>query len=81
MIIEVHVVPKSGRFSIEKNGDRIKVYLRSPPEGNRANFELVREFERIFGKPVKIIFGAKSKKKRIELPVSEAEWNKFLSEL
>ena len=80
MIVEVSVVPKAGRFRIEKNS-RIKVYLKSPPEGNRANLELVNEFGKLFGNPVKILSGAKSKKKKIQLPVTEAEWNEFLSEL
>ena len=80
MIIEVSVVPRAGRFRIEKNS-KIKVYLKSPPEANKANLELIKEFGKLFGNPVKILSGAKSKKKKIQLPVSEAEWNEFLSEL
>ncbi len=80
MIVEVSVVPKAGRFRIEKNS-KIKVYLKSPPEGNKANLELIKEFGKLFGNPVKILSGAKSKKKKIQLPVTEAEWNEFLSEL
>jgi len=80
MIIEVSVVPKSGRFRIEKNS-RIKVYLRSPPEGNKANLELIKEFERIFGKPVAILSGLKSKKKKIKLPITDERWESFISEI
>ena len=81
MIIEVSVVPKSGKFRIlEKNG-MIKVHLRSPPEDNKANLELIKEFEKLFGKPVKLVSGRKSKKKKIELPISEDRWKRFVSEI
>jgi len=79
MIIEISVVPKSGRFRIAVNEEKIKVYLKSPPEENKANLEIVKEFEKLFGKPVRIISGIKSKKKKIELPVTEEAWNDFLS--
>ena len=81
MIIEISVVPKSRGFRIVKKNSQLKVYLRSPPEGNKANLELIKEFEKLFGNPVKILSGAKSKKKKIQLPAPEAEWNEFLSEL
>ena len=81
MIIEISVVPKSRKFRIVKKNGLLKAYLRNPPEENRANLELIKEFEKLFGKPVRIISGAKSKKKKIQLPVSEAKWNEFLSEL
>ncbi len=81
MILEVSVVPKSGKFKIlEKNGI-IKVNLRSAPEDNKANLELVKEFEKLFGKPVRILSGVKSKKKKIELPITQNEWKHFVSEL
>lgn len=81
MILEVSVIPKSGRFRITEKQGKIKVYLKSPPEDNKANLELVKEFEGLFGKPVRIVAGIKSKKKKIELPVTEEEWKKFLSEI
>ncbi len=81
MILEVSVVPKSGKFKIlEKNGI-IKINLRSAPEDNKANLELVKEFEKLFGKPVRILSGVKSKKKKIELPITQNEWKRFVSEL
>lgn len=77
-MVEVSVVPKSGGFGIKKKEGRIKVYLKSPPENNRANLELIKEFEKLFGKPVMIISGAKSKKKKMEIPIEEKEWKNFL---
>lgn len=79
MIVEVTVAPKSGKFRIREKNGIIKVGLKSAPEGNKANLELVKEFEKLFGKPVRIVSGAKSKKKKIELPVSETEWKQFVS--
>ncbi len=77
MILDISVVPKSGGFRISRKDGKVKVYLKSPPEENRANTELVKEFEKLFGKPVVILSGAKSKKKRIKIPVTEEEWNSF----
>ncbi len=77
MILDVSVVPKSGGFRISRKDGKVKVYLKSPPEENRANAELVKEFERLFGKPVIILSGSKSKKKRIRIPITEEEWNIF----
>ena len=79
MIVEISVVPKSGRFRMYEKDGKIKVYLKSPAEENKANLEIVKEFEKLFGKPVRIIAGLKSKKKKIELPVTEDEWNAFVS--
>lgn len=81
MIVEFSVVPKSGKFRIVKKDGVMKVHLRSPPEDNKANLELIKEFEKLFGKPVRIISGLKSKKKKIELPVSEDKWKRFVSEI
>ncbi len=79
MIVELSVVPKSGRFRIEKKNERVKVFLKSPPEGNRANLELIKELEKLLGKHVKIISGMKSKHKKLEIDINEKEWKEFLA--
>lgn len=79
MIAEVSVVPKSPAFAIRKKDGKVKVYLKSPPEENKANLELVKELEKIFGRPVAIVSGAKSKNKKIRLPITEKQWEEFLS--
>ena len=81
MIVEVSVVPKSGKFRIIEKEGVVKVHLRNPPEDNKANLELIKEFEKLFGKPVRIVSGLKSKKKKIELPISEDKWKRFVSEI
>lgn len=81
MIVEISVVPKSGKFRIIEKEGAIKVHLRSSPEDNKANLELIKEFEKLFGKPVRILSGSKSKKKKIGLPVSEDKWKRVVSEI
>ena len=78
MIVEVSVSPKSGKFRLHEKNGIIKVDLKSAPEENKANLELIKEFEKLFGKPVRIQSGGKSKKKKIELPISETEWKQFV---
>ena len=80
MIAEVTVAPKSGKFSISVKGDRIKISLKSTPEQNKANLELVKELSRALDSTVKIISGHKSKHKRLEISISEDEWKRFLAQ-
>lgn len=81
MILEVIAVPKSKHFFISPKDGKIKIFLRSPPEKNKANLELVTELWRLIGRPVRLLSGHKSKHKRLDLSVTEAEWavivNKF----
>lgn len=81
MLVDITVVPNSPKFRIARKDGAVKIYLRSPAEKNKANAELMRELEKIFGKPVRIVSGATSRKKRVELPVDEAQWTDFLSKI
>jgi uncharacterized protein YggU (UPF0235/DUF167 family) len=71
MIIHVKVKPNSGRQSVESFGDgRYLVYLKSPPENDRANIELINLLSKELGVPPKsfsIKFGRSSDKKIIEI--------------
>ncbi len=78
MIVEVTVVPKSGRFAVSIKEDKIKIFLKSPAEQNKANLELVKELSKALGCNVRIISGLKSRSKKIELDASEEEWDAFL---
>lgn len=40
IVIQVRVQPRSSRSKIEVTGDKLKVWLKSPPLDNRANEEL-----------------------------------------
>jgi len=67
MKIKVKVKPNSGRQEIVKEGDKYLVYLKSCPENNKANVELVKLLKKYFSRPVKIKSGLSSRKKIIEI--------------
>ncbi len=76
IIIEVTVVPSSGRSGASLDAsNRLKIYLKSPPEDGKANKELVKYFAHALSSPqaaISIIAGATSRKKKlkIELPLT-----------
>ncbi|MBI5227897.1 DUF167 domain-containing protein [Candidatus Micrarchaeota archaeon] len=78
MIADITVVPKSGRFSISLKDNKVKVFLRSAAENNKANLELVKELEKRLECGVRIVSGHKSKRKRLEFDLSEDTWNLFV---
>lgn len=83
MIIEVKVVPSSGKnkWVIDKSG-QLKCYLKSPPERGLANNELIRLIAQMLKIPqqsVIIISGLTSKKKRIEIKAQSVQYADFLA--
>ena len=79
MIADVTVVPKSGRFSVSVKEGKVKVFLKSAPEQNKANLELVKGLSKALGCQVRVVSGLKSRHKRVELDISEDEWGAFLA--
>ncbi len=79
MILEVGVVPNSREFAISLKEGKVRIALRSPPEKNRANLELVKELSRATGRHVSIVAGLSSRRKRLEIDMTEEEWAAFLS--
>lgn len=71
MIINIKVKPGSGKREIESFGNnRYLIYLKSRPENNQANIELINMLSKYFGIPVsriKIKFGATGSDKMVEL--------------
>jgi len=71
MLLHIKVKPNSSKQSIENFGDgRYLVYLKSAPENNKANIELINFLSREFGalhKNIKIKLGRTSDKKIIEI--------------
>ncbi len=67
----VKVIPRSSRAEIVgKEGDAVKVRVTSPPEGGKANKELLETLSRWLGvrkSRVKIVAGETSRKKLIEV--------------
>ena len=71
LIIEVKVVPSSGKSGcILDKSDRLKCYLKSPPERNEANMELIKLFAKalkVTQNEVLIIAGATSRTKKLKI--------------
>ena len=80
VVAEVTVVPRSKKFLISVKEEKIKIYLKSAPEQNKANLELIKELSKALdGAEVRILSGYKSKRKRIEIGISKEEWKRFQS--
>ena len=73
MLLEVTVVPKAGSFRVERKGGKVKVFLKSAPEGNKANIELIKEMRRMLKCEVRIVSGLTSRHKTLEIGISEQE--------
>ncbi len=67
MKIKIKVKPNSKEQSIEKKEDFYIVRLKSSPENNKANLELIKFLKKHFKKDVKIKSGFTSRKKIVEL--------------
>ena len=68
MRIKIKVKPNSGRQEIEKiSEEEYRVFLKSSPEDNKANNELIKLLKKQFKRDIKIVSGLSSRKKVIEL--------------
>lgn len=71
LIIDVKVVPSSGRLGASLDAsNKLKIYLKSPAEQNKANGELVKYFAKALGttqSAITIVSGAISRKKKIKI--------------
>jgi uncharacterized protein (TIGR00251 family) len=73
MIIQVKVLPSSGKQEIVRMNDReYKIRLKKPAENNKANLELVKLLRKYFKdkyevQDIKIIKGLKSKNKIVQI--------------
>ncbi len=67
MRIYVKVKPSSGRQEIVREGENYTVYLKSLPEDNKANVELVKLLHNYFKAPVRIKSGLTSRNKIVEI--------------
>ena len=68
MKINIKAHPNSGRQEIVKvNEENYEVYLKSAPEDNKANIEMIKLLYKYFNSEVKIISGKTSRRKVIEI--------------
>lgn len=63
--MKVRVTPNAKRFEIRFENGLLKARVRAPPEGWRANEELVRELSKILRKKALVVKGLKSRDKEI----------------
>ena len=71
MILPVRVIPKASRNLVKKQSGHLKVYLTQPAQGGLANTQLIDLLSEYFGIKkynIKIIKGASSRNKLIEIP-------------
>lgn len=81
LVIEVKVIPSSGRvmWKLEAD-DRLKCYLKSPPEKGKANKELLGLLAKALKLPVSactILSGATSRLKRVRID-TQLSFNELL---
>lgn len=81
MIVEVAVIPKSGRFELSLKEGKLKAHLKSAPEKNKANLELAKELSKLLGCQVAIVSGQKSRHKVLDLNISKEGWDSFLASI
>ena len=67
MKLKIKVKPNSGEQSVEKKENFYIVKLKSSPENNKANLELVKVLKKYFKKDVKIKSGFTSRNKILEV--------------
>ena len=66
--IKATIRPKSGKFSVTEHDGRYIICLKSAPEKNKANIELIKELSRLTKRKVTITQGLKSKIKVLNIP-------------
>jgi uncharacterized protein (TIGR00251 family) len=67
MIINVKIKPSSRESKIEQKDGAYIAYVKASPEDNKANIELIKLLKKYFSKDVRIVRGAKSKNKVVEV--------------
>ena len=66
VILDIRAKPASGGFSVKLGQDgTITISTKSPPEGNKANMEIVKGLMKMLRRNVRIVRGLQSKHKEI----------------
>jgi uncharacterized protein (TIGR00251 family) len=66
-VYQIKVKPNSSRSEIHIEEDMIIVFLKSIPQDDKANLELVKLFKKNLKLKIEIISGLKSKNKKIKI--------------
>ena len=62
-VLTIKVIPHSGRMELKEENGKLKLYLKAPPEKNKANLELIKFFKKEYGLVVVIKSGMTSREK------------------
>lgn len=65
--LKIKVIPQSGRTELVEEAGKLKLYLKSAPEKNKANLELIKFFKKEFKVSVRIKSGETSREKVLEI--------------
>ncbi len=66
-LITLKVKPNSNKNEILEKGEVWKVNIKSPPQDNKANIELIKFLKKELKKQVRIVRGFRSKEKVVEV--------------
>ncbi len=66
-LLHLKVIPSSGRTELKEENGRLKLYLKAPPDKNKANLELIKFFKKELGLVVEIKSGATSREKVLKI--------------
>lgn len=70
VLVDIEVSPNSANFSISGYNewrDEIQVRIKSTPQKGKANNEIIREFSKLTGCVVEIVYGLKSQHKTLKM--------------
>ena len=67
MKLKIKVKPNSGKQEVIKKDNFYLIKLKSPPENNKANIELIKLLKKYFKQDIKIKSGFTSRMKIVEL--------------
>ncbi len=65
--MRIFVAAKAKKFEVVVKDGRVLVKTRAPASDNKANFEIIKEFKKIFKEQVFIVKGAKSREKELQI--------------
>lgn len=65
--LKIKVIPHAGRTELKEDAGKLKLYLKSAPEKNKANVELIKFFKKEHNLSVRIKSGESSREKMLEI--------------
>ncbi|HDJ96758.1 MAG TPA: DUF167 domain-containing protein [Candidatus Aenigmarchaeota archaeon] len=68
--IKIKVIPNAKKNEVINEGGKLRVYVKSPPVGGKANktvIEVLSEFFNVKKSDIRIVRGGKSREKVIEI--------------